>query len=332
MCSSRAAALTPQLPCSSAGSKFRNILHTASPETTATDDDQNGKYYPHIARRDNRSWPHLPLEIPTLLLCRIEVASHIRDFVQASFSCAVDIGRTARRLSQYHRGWTARWHSFKIQWNVQGEGRRHAYSSCRSHARIGMGYNRLVSTATEHVIHQSQTRATLTHCYSAFERHAYTMLVRRLLRSNIVCCTCLNHITRIPNSCASTRSSSTNNNICNLFAFCMSQFSVFGLFAVQPSKSLLKVIPSRLSCTSFLIPRRCFDCRAALSIYLSLSLSLSLCLWHRNLLDVTKYNIAYSQTPTALEPAPSSCVWTLEKRNLKEIDQSEPKPARAPNQ
>ena len=114
----------------------------------------------------------------------------------------------------------------------------------------------------------------------------------------------------------------------------MSQFSVFGLFALQPSKSLLKVIPSRLSCTSFLIPRRCFDCRAALSIYLSLSLSLSLslCLWHRNLLDVTKYNIAYSQTPTALEPAPSSCVWTLEKRNLKEIDQSEPEPSRAPNQ
>ena len=72
------------------------MLHTTGPETTATDDDPNSEHYQYIARRDSEAWPHLPLEIPTLLLGRTAVAGHIRGFVQASFSRAVDISRTAR--------------------------------------------------------------------------------------------------------------------------------------------------------------------------------------------------------------------------------------------
>jgi hypothetical protein len=64
-----------------------------------------------------------------------------------------------------------------------------------------MGRNRLVSTATEHVTHQSQTGATLKHWHRAFAsftertapKHAHTMLVRRPLHCNRVCCTCLSH-------------------------------------------------------------------------------------------------------------------------------------------
>ena len=45
MYSSRAAALTRKLPYSSAGSRFRRMLHTTGPETTATDDDPNSEHY-----------------------------------------------------------------------------------------------------------------------------------------------------------------------------------------------------------------------------------------------------------------------------------------------
>lgn len=62
--------------------------HTTSQETTATDDGQNSKHNPCVARRDSSSWPHLSLEIPTPLLRRVAVAGHIRGLVQAPFSLA----------------------------------------------------------------------------------------------------------------------------------------------------------------------------------------------------------------------------------------------------
>ena len=71
------------------------MLHATGPETTATDDDPNREHDQYIARRDSEAWPHLPLEIPTLLFRRTAVVGNIRGFVQASFSRAVDICRTA---------------------------------------------------------------------------------------------------------------------------------------------------------------------------------------------------------------------------------------------
>ena len=78
------------------------MLHTTGPETTATDDDPNSERYQYIARRDSEARPHLPLEIPTFFLARTAVAGHIRGFVQASFSRAVDISRTARELPRHY--------------------------------------------------------------------------------------------------------------------------------------------------------------------------------------------------------------------------------------
>ena len=78
------------------------MLYTTGPKTTNTDDDPNSENYSYIARRDNEAWPHLPLEIPSLLLGRTAAVGNIRSFVQASFSRAVNICRTARRLAQHY--------------------------------------------------------------------------------------------------------------------------------------------------------------------------------------------------------------------------------------
>ena len=63
--------------------------------------------------------------------------------VQASFSGAADICGTARRVAKHYRGWAARGHSVQIQRQVQGEGGGHSFESCRNHARVGLGCNRL---------------------------------------------------------------------------------------------------------------------------------------------------------------------------------------------
>ena len=60
MCSSRAAALTPQLPCRSTGPRWKLRVHNPGSETTATDDNQNSKHNPYATRRNNRSWLDLP--------------------------------------------------------------------------------------------------------------------------------------------------------------------------------------------------------------------------------------------------------------------------------
>ncbi len=96
-------------------------------KTTATDDDQNSKHNQYATRRDNRSWLDLPLEIPTLLLGRAAVASHICSFVQAPFSGTADICRTARRVAKHYRGWATRRHCIKIQRHVRGEGGSYSY-------------------------------------------------------------------------------------------------------------------------------------------------------------------------------------------------------------
>ena len=114
MYSSRAAARTQQLPCRSTGPRWKLRVHNPGSETTATDDNQNSKHNPYATRRDSRSWPYLPLEIPTLLLRRAAVAGHIRGLVQASFSGAADICRSARRAAKDYREWAARRHSIKI--------------------------------------------------------------------------------------------------------------------------------------------------------------------------------------------------------------------------
>ena len=127
MYSSRATALTPQLPCRSTGPWFRHMVHHPGSETTVTDDDQSSKHNQYTTRRDNRSWLDLSLEIPTLLLGRAAVAGHICSSVQASFSGAADICGTARRVAKHYRGWAARGHSIEIQRHVQGEGGGYRY-------------------------------------------------------------------------------------------------------------------------------------------------------------------------------------------------------------
>ena len=127
MYSSRAAALAPQLPCRNTGPRFRHMVHDPGSKTTATDDGQNSKHNQYATRRDCRSWLDLPLEIPTLLLGRAAVASHIRSFVQATFSGTADIRRTARRVAKHYRGWTTTRHFIKIQRHVQGEGGGYSY-------------------------------------------------------------------------------------------------------------------------------------------------------------------------------------------------------------
>ena len=127
MCSNRAAALALQLPCRSAGPRCRHMVHDPGSETTATDDDQNSKHNPYATRRDSRSWPDLPLEIPTLLFTRAAMVGHIRGFVQAPFSGAADICRTPRRVAKDYRGWATRRHSIEIQRHIQGEGRSYSY-------------------------------------------------------------------------------------------------------------------------------------------------------------------------------------------------------------
>ena len=163
MYSSRAAAPTPQLSCRSKGPRCRHIVHDPGSETTATDDDQNSKHNQYATRRDNRSWLDLPLEIPTLLLARAAVAGHICSSVQASFSVAADICGTARRVAKHYRGWAARGHSIEIQRHVQGEGGSYSVESRRSHARVGLGCNRLGRIATEHSILQTKHKTTI-HC------------------------------------------------------------------------------------------------------------------------------------------------------------------------
>ncbi len=142
------------------------MVHDPGSETTATDDDQNSQHNPYATRRDSRSWSHLPLEIPTRLLRRAAVAGHIRGFVQAPFSGAADIGGTVRRVAKYYRGWAATRHSIKIRRHFQGEGRGYSYQSRRSHARVGLGRNRLRRNATEHSILQTKHKTTM-HCYRA---------------------------------------------------------------------------------------------------------------------------------------------------------------------
>ena len=117
---SRAAALTPQLSCRSTGPWFGHMVHHPGSETTVTDDDQSSKHNQYATRRDNRSWLDLPLEIPTLLLGRAAVASHIRSLVQTTFSGTAHICRTARRVAKHDRGWAARGHFVQIQRHVQG--------------------------------------------------------------------------------------------------------------------------------------------------------------------------------------------------------------------
>ena len=59
------------------------------------------------------------------------------------FSGAADICWTAWGVAQPHRGRSARRHSFKNQRHVQGEGRGYSFESRRSHARVGLGCNRV---------------------------------------------------------------------------------------------------------------------------------------------------------------------------------------------
>ena len=40
------------------------MVHTTSQETTATDDDQNSKHNPYVARRDSSFWPHFHWKFP----------------------------------------------------------------------------------------------------------------------------------------------------------------------------------------------------------------------------------------------------------------------------
>ena len=69
------------------------MVHDPGSETTATDDDRSSKHNQYATRRDNRSWLDLPLEIPTLLLGRAAVASHICSFVQApSLAQLISVG------------------------------------------------------------------------------------------------------------------------------------------------------------------------------------------------------------------------------------------------
>ena len=143
MYSSRATALTPQLSCRSTGPWFRHWVHHPGSETTVTDDDQSSKHNQYATRRNNRSWLDLPLEIPTLLLGRAAMASHIRSVVPAPVAGTVDICGTARRVAKHYRGWAARRHSIEIQRHVQGEGGSYSFESRRSHARVGLGRNRL---------------------------------------------------------------------------------------------------------------------------------------------------------------------------------------------
>ena len=100
MYSSRAAALTPQLPCRSTGPKWKLRVHNPGAETTATCNNQNSKHNQHATRRNNRSWLDLPLEIPTLLLGRAAMADHICSLVPAPVSGTVDICGTARRVAK----------------------------------------------------------------------------------------------------------------------------------------------------------------------------------------------------------------------------------------
>ena len=127
MCGSRAAAVTPQFSCRSTGPRFRHMVHDPGTETTATDDDQNSKHNQYATRRDNRSWLDLPLEIPTLLLGRAAMASHICSFVPAPVSGTVDICGTARRVAKNYRGWATRRHLIKIQRHVRGEREGYSY-------------------------------------------------------------------------------------------------------------------------------------------------------------------------------------------------------------
>ena len=114
------------------------MVHDPGSETTATDDDQNSKYHPYATRRDSRSWPDLPLEIPTFLLGRAAVAGNIRGFVQAPFSGAADICRTARRVAKDYRGWSARRHPNTFQRHDPGSGSGDTSQGGRGHARPGL--------------------------------------------------------------------------------------------------------------------------------------------------------------------------------------------------
>ena len=154
--------LTPQLPCRSTGPKWRLHVHNPSAETNATDDNQSSKHNQYATRRNNRSWLDLPLEIPSLLLGRAAMASHIRSVVPAPVAGTIDICGTARRVAKHYRGWAARRHFIEIQRHVQGEGGGYSFESRRSHARVGLGCNRLGSTATEHsILPVSYTHLTL---------------------------------------------------------------------------------------------------------------------------------------------------------------------------
>ena len=77
LCSSAAGTLLPQLPCSSAGSRIRRILHTTGQETTATDDDPNSEHYQHTAGSDRNTWTHLSLEVSPFLLSGAAMARDI---------------------------------------------------------------------------------------------------------------------------------------------------------------------------------------------------------------------------------------------------------------
>ena len=143
MYSSRAAALTPQLPCRSTGPKWKLRVHNPGAETTATCNNQNSKHNQHATRRNNRSWLDLPLEIPTLLFGRAAMASHICSFVPAPVAGTIDLCGAARRVARTYRGWATRRHLIKIQRHVRGEREGYSYSSRRSHARVGLGRNRL---------------------------------------------------------------------------------------------------------------------------------------------------------------------------------------------
>ena len=143
MYSSRAAAPTPQLSCRSTGPRCRHIVHDPGSETTATDDNQNSKHNSYATRRDSRSGYDLPLEIPTVLFIRAAVAGYICGFIQSPFSGTADICRTTRRVAKDYRGWSARRYFIKIRRHVQGERSSHSCQSQRSHAGVGMGYNRV---------------------------------------------------------------------------------------------------------------------------------------------------------------------------------------------
>ena len=127
MYSSRATALTPQLPCRSTGPWFRHMVHHPGSETTVTDDDQNSKHNQYATRRNNRSWLDLPLEIPTLLLGRTAMAGHICNFVSTPVSGTVNISRTARRVTNHYRVWAARRYLIQIQRHVRGEREGYSY-------------------------------------------------------------------------------------------------------------------------------------------------------------------------------------------------------------